>query len=338
MIKHASSRRAFLKGTAGAVVGSAALSSTVSAQETSNGDGNTLKAWFSNTDNATSVVDRRGASEVAIKVGAEANGGAFGFNPAAVRINPGTKVVWEWTGNGGSHNVVAENGAFESQLYSTPGETFEYTPSETGVIRYACSPHEPMGMKGALIVGSVSASFGSEQETEVTKRSFDGWLEETDNHTHVVDKRGEDDVVIDVGAAGNGGTFAFEPAAVRVTPGTNVVWRWRNAPGSYNVADLDGAFRSEFVSEPGHEFEQTLYTEAVVKYGCEAYADLGMKGVVVVGNGKPGVQVENVDTGMLVGAGVGIATFLSPLGFGAMVHRNQQKDGPSEGHTPRPHE
>lgn len=321
MIPNAS-RRTFLKGAAGAAVGSAGLGGTAAAREASKSEDDTLKAWFSNTDNATEVVDERGQSEVTVEVGVEANGGAFGFGPAAVRVDPGTTVVWEWTGDGGSHNVVAENGAFESDTYGTPGETFEYTLSDAGVVRYACTPHEPMGMKGALVVGDADASLGGEQETETRKRSFDGWLDGTDNDTGVVDRRGESEVVVDVGTAANGGRFGFTPAAIRVSPGTRVVWRWVDAPGSYNVAALDGSFKSEFVSEPGHEFARTFATERTVKYGCEAYADLGMRGVVVVGDGKLGVQVDDVDAGMLAGAGVGLAALLSPLGLGLAMHLN----------------
>ncbi len=328
-MRHNASRRAFLKGTAGAALGSAVLAGTASAQETAKSDSKTagsgLKTWFANTDNATKVVDKRGESEVTVEVGVEGNGGSFAFGPAAVRIDPGTRVVWEWTGKGGSHNVVAEDGSFESDTYGVRGKTFEHTPSEAGVVKYACAPHKPMGMKGALVVGDATASLGSEEETKVEKESFDGWLAETDNYTRVVDKRGEEEVVVDVGTAANGGRFGFSPAAVRVSPGTKVVWRWVDAPGSYNVAALDGSFRSEFVSDPGHEFAQTFATERTVKYGCEAYADLGMKGVVVVGDGEPGVQLDGADAGMLAGAGVGAATLLSPLGLGLAMHLGRKR-------------
>ena len=329
MIPNAS-RRTFLKGAAGVALGPAVLSGTASANEESKSEKNPLKAWFANTDNATAVVDKRGQSEVTVAVGAAGNGGSFAFAPAAVRVNPGTKVVWEWTGNGGSHNVVAEDGSFESELHGTAGTTFECAPSESGIVTYACSPHKPMGMKGALVVGDAEASLGAEEEKRVEKESFDGWLAETDNYTGVVDRRGEDEVVVEVGAAGNGGTFAFSPAAVLVSPGTRIVWRWANSPGNYNVAALDGAFESEFVSDPGHEFVRSFATERTVKYGCEAYADLGMKGVVVVGDGELGVQWADAGTGTLAGAGLGLATLLSPLGLGLAMRRDRKRDRPAE--------
>jgi halocyanin-like protein len=121
-----------------------------------------LSEWFENVDNADEVADRTSQSTVEIEVGAEGNGGAFAFHPAAVRIDPGTTVVWTWTGEGGSHNVVASEGAFESELTDEAGTTFEHTPAEPGVSRYLCTPHESLGMKGALIVGDEAVTLTGE--------------------------------------------------------------------------------------------------------------------------------------------------------------------------------
>jgi len=52
-----------------------------------------------------SVVDERGKDTVTVEVGVEANGGAYGFGPAAVHVDNGATVQWEWTGEGGGHNV-----------------------------------------------------------------------------------------------------------------------------------------------------------------------------------------------------------------------------------------
>ncbi|MFC6757522.1 plastocyanin/azurin family copper-binding protein [Halomicroarcula sp. GCM10025894] len=54
---------------------------------------------------------------------------------------------------GSQHNVVAEEGAsFESEQTTEEGFTFEETFEETGVVTYYCTPHEGIGMKGALVV------------------------------------------------------------------------------------------------------------------------------------------------------------------------------------------
>ncbi|ELZ65686.1 halocyanin [Haloferax prahovense DSM 18310] len=118
------------------------------------GDGSApqFDGWFDNVDNYDGVLDKTGSSTVTVTVGAQANGGAFGFGPAAVRVSTGTTVVWEWNGKGGSHNVAAADGGFESELVGDSGHTFEHTFEEAGTYRYACTPHETLGMKGAVVV------------------------------------------------------------------------------------------------------------------------------------------------------------------------------------------
>lgn len=106
--------------------------------------------YLATANNFESVVDRTGKSEVTVKVGAGER--ALAFGPAAVRVSPGTTVVWEWTGKGGRHNVVAQDGAFESPLYVGVGRTFEQTFEETGVVKYLCEPHEEQGMLGVVEV------------------------------------------------------------------------------------------------------------------------------------------------------------------------------------------
>lgn len=95
------------------------------------------------------LTDHTGESQVTVEVGA---GDGLAFAPAALRIDTGTTVVFEWTGEGGGHNVIAEEGSFESDLYSDSGATFEHTPEEAGNYRYYCDPHKSSGMKGGIVV------------------------------------------------------------------------------------------------------------------------------------------------------------------------------------------
>ncbi|WP_137284407.1 halocyanin domain-containing protein [Halorussus salinisoli] len=146
-----SDRRTFLRRSAIAVGTSTAVASVAnrtSAQSEPNYDG-----WFDNTSNFDGTYDFTGRDEVTVRVGAEGNGGALAFSPAAIRVDPGTTVVWEWTGDGGSHNVVADDGSFESELVSEAGQTFEHTFESEGTYKYFCSPHETLGMKGAVVAG-----------------------------------------------------------------------------------------------------------------------------------------------------------------------------------------
>lgn len=110
--------------------------------------------WLDDVGNYDgSVTDRSGQSAVSVRTGTEGNGGNFAFEPPLIRIDTGTTVTWEWTGNGGSHNVVAESGGdFESELVSEEGFTFEQTFDSAGDVTYFCTPHRGLGMKGALIV------------------------------------------------------------------------------------------------------------------------------------------------------------------------------------------
>jgi halocyanin-like protein len=96
----------------------------------------------------------RGQDEVTVEVGVDANGGAFGFGPAAVHVDNGATVRWEWTGNGGQHNVVSQDGAFESDLFTESGVHFERTFDEDGIYNYYCAPHQSLNMKGSVVVGS----------------------------------------------------------------------------------------------------------------------------------------------------------------------------------------
>jgi halocyanin-like protein len=98
------------------------------------------------------VVDKTGSDTVTVKVGA---GDGLAFGPAAVHVDNGATVEWEWTGEGGAHNVVADGGEFESgSAVNTTGVQFEYTFEEDGIYNYYCQPHEASGMLGSVVVGT----------------------------------------------------------------------------------------------------------------------------------------------------------------------------------------
>ena len=94
-------------------------------------------------------VDRTGRETAEVAVGA---GNGLSFSPANLRVDVGTTVVWEWTGEGGGHNVVDVDGAFESELTDEAGHTFEHTFEETGIHEYVCTPHQTQGMRGIVEV------------------------------------------------------------------------------------------------------------------------------------------------------------------------------------------
>ncbi|WP_459194117.1 halocyanin domain-containing protein [Halosimplex sp. J119] len=121
------------------------------------GDGGTVPSevseYLSETSNFDGgVADHTGEDEVTVAVGAEGNTGNYAFDPPAVRIDSGTTVVWEWTGEGEAHNVVHEEGDFESETTPDEGHTFEHDFGESGTYLYYCLPHQSLGMKGAVVV------------------------------------------------------------------------------------------------------------------------------------------------------------------------------------------
>jgi halocyanin-like protein len=100
-----------------------------------------------------SLVDATGRETVTVTVGAEGNGSAFAFDPVAVKLESGTTVQWDWTGNGGSHAVEFQSLDVDTpEVTNEPGVNYEYTFSETGTYRYACIPHRSLGAKAGVVV------------------------------------------------------------------------------------------------------------------------------------------------------------------------------------------
>jgi halocyanin domain len=133
-------RRRLLAGVAVAGLSTGCLEST---------DEGPYDGYLANANGFEETVDRTDADSVTVAVGA---GGGLAFDPAAVRVSAGTTVVWEWTGQGGRHNVVSEDDRLSSSYYVQSGNSYEETLSEPGVVEYYCSPHKSAGMLGVIEV------------------------------------------------------------------------------------------------------------------------------------------------------------------------------------------
>lgn len=328
-------RRRVLTTLAAGAAGTAVATGTAAAQKAAD-----LTDWLADTDGAGSIVDATGSDEVTVTVGAEANGGGFGFGPPVVRVDPGTTVIWKWNGAGGSHNVVASSGTFESPMQGNQGDTFSHTFESTGVTRYYCAPHRTMGMKGAVVVGDVAVTLpgdgtptatpqatDTDSEDTGSTRSFDGWLADTDNYDGVVDRRGESEVTVRVGAEGNGGPLAFEPAAIHVSPGTTVKWEWVG-PRRYDVVDPDLGYESRQVASKGFSYAVEFGGDGLSKYECTKYSDEGMRGVVLVGDGPQ----ETLSWQGLGAAGLLGGLLAAPLALGVRLHaKTATREGKSFG-------
>jgi halocyanin-like protein len=118
--------------------------------------------WFEDVENFDGTQKMRGQESVSVAVGAGDSG--LLFDPPAIWVDQGTTVVWEWTGEGGGHNVEHADGEFASEIVDEEGFTFEYTFEATGVFRYFCNPHRGVGMKGGVAVGDNPGEGGGGDE------------------------------------------------------------------------------------------------------------------------------------------------------------------------------
>ena len=109
-------------------------------------------SFVEDAPNFDSTDDSRGEEEVVVEVGGGDDG--LAFEPPAIWVDPGTNVVWEWTGEGGDHNVNSTEGEeFESETTADEGFTFEHTFEEEGINEYECTPHTAQDMHGGVAVG-----------------------------------------------------------------------------------------------------------------------------------------------------------------------------------------
>ncbi len=143
-------------GSAAAAAGATGAVGTAAAQE----DGpQTVPVWPEHVTQANEyssgeTEDLRGQGEVTVEVG---TGDGLAFGPPAIWVDPGTNVIWEWTGEGGGHNVSSVDGEeYSSEISSEAGFTFEHTFETDGQINtYQCEPHATQGMHGGVAVGGV---------------------------------------------------------------------------------------------------------------------------------------------------------------------------------------
>lgn len=108
--------------------------------------------WFDPVDNFDGFADRTDTSTVTVRVGAGERG--WQFDPAAITVTPGTTVTFEWTGDGGEHNVEHADGDWQNPdgVVGQAGHTWQRTFDEPGTHRFRCWPHDDLGMRGAIFV------------------------------------------------------------------------------------------------------------------------------------------------------------------------------------------
>jgi halocyanin-like protein len=321
-------RRSVLRGGAAAGVtalGAGAAGGPAAAQ------GGDYDGWLSDVDNYDgTTVDATGQDAVEVEVGAQGNGGTFAFAPPAVRVSPGTTVTFTWTSN--THNVLVEDqpegaGWEGYEPIENTGFTYEHTFETLGVYKYYCEPHLSLGMKGVVVVEESAGG-------PVVEASYGDWFADVDNFDGTTeDLTGQDAVEVEVGAQGNGGTFAFAPPAVRVSPGTTVTFNWTSNTHNVLVEDQPegGGWEGyEPIENTGFTYEHTFETPGVYTYYCEPHLSLGMKGAVVVGAAPGGGEGEGEASAgavrlLQISQGIIGVLFLAIVGIAAYVAVNRER-------------
>jgi halocyanin-like protein len=118
----------------------------------SDGAPSEVEDYLGDANNYDGVVDETGTDSVEVAVGSN---GENAFGPAAVRVSSGTTIAWDW--KNGSHNVVPDTVPDGSNwegddTIEQPDYSHEHTFETAGTYLYYCSPHESVGMKGAVVV------------------------------------------------------------------------------------------------------------------------------------------------------------------------------------------
>jgi len=180
---------------------------------------------------------------------------------------------------------------------------------------------------GTAAIGGVGSA--AAQEGGGGQIDYSGWFSGVSNFSSTVDRRGEDEVTVEVGVEANQGYFGFGPAAVWVDPDTTVTWEWTGRGNAHNVVAEDDSFTSgSAVAEAGTTYERTFSETGIHKYYCQPHELNGMKGAIVVGDDVPTVEVEGpsgpvvpesaklfgVTSGFVMTAVLGLAYFFMKYG------------------------
>lgn len=129
-----------------------------------------------------------------------------------------------------------------------------------------------------LLSGCSGDNGNSSSDGENGSSNIEEWLSETDNYDGNIETLNENSVTVKAGPESN--EMVFAPAAIRITPGTTVTWKWIGS-GTHNVVAKGGQFNSG-APETGATFEHTFETTGTILYYCKPHRTLGMKGAIVV--------------------------------------------------------
>ena len=274
------SRREFvatsLLGT-GATAGCLARGEEAAATETTETKSSVcLDDWLANANGYEGVIERyarNDAAEVTVGEHRGPNHDGAAFDPAGIRVPPGTAVRWQWSGHGDPATVTALDGAFDSgDPTSAHGTVFTHTFEERGTYRYVSEPSRDDGMRGVVVVADPPSS---------DYPAVDDWLADVNVYDGtVVDWLEYPSPIVTVASAEGESPFTFSPPAAKVSAGTTVRWVWTGGPHQISFEELD--VESAVETKPGVQFEHTFEEPGVYRYACAPHHALGAKGAIVV--------------------------------------------------------
>ena len=223
-------------------------------------------------DENDDIADYTGEDVVEIDVG-----GADGenvFEPAEIRIDPGTTVIWNW--ESGSHDLYPDDIPTRSDWEGVderqePDYEHMHTFVHSGTYEYVCTPHEDDGMVGAVHVT---------------------------NDVDLVDYTGEETVEIQVG--GDDGENVFDADAVLIDEGTTVEWVWES--GNHDIVPTEmpdecGWDGVDERQEPPYDHDWTFQVPGRYGYVCSPHEDDGMTGMVFVLDDQTGQEEATIQVG-----------------------------------------
>ncbi len=110
--------------------------------------------------------------------------------------------------------------------------------------------------------------------------AVDDFLGDANNYDGVVDETGSDEVTVSVG---DGGSNAFAPAAVRISTGTTVTWKWDSDTHNVSAKDAPTDWSGhESIENTDFTYEHTFDEAGEYMYVCTPHEQTGMKGAIVV--------------------------------------------------------
>ena len=130
------------------------------------------------------AVEENQTDEVVCDVTIGLSSDGYGFSPAAVTIDVGQTVCWQWADSSMGHNVKEVDGMksttyVEGGIYSGAAATtvdFHHTFTEDTIFYYACEPHISMEMFGKVTVGDGGVEPTSSDNDDKEDNNTPGFL------------------------------------------------------------------------------------------------------------------------------------------------------------------